>query len=421
MQKIGMHLRSPSSTVDDCHRPLLEAIGHELLQRAQAGDETILLKVKLHIGIHGNEMADKLANEAADECCMGRHFDYDLSNDYTQPFRDKFWLQQIIQVQTAEGPTETRACIRDLDDSLRKALHDKHKLGQSKQSSLYFQLWDKVQPFRVKPHSDALWTMPSIPESHKRNIFKYMTGQIWNKNMAFKRHVSYMPGQPMAMDTRCPLCRGDDSQGHIFGSCMHPDMSKQYIARHDKAMRTVIQAFTKGQCGSHYLIADVGKIEGLKDMGVHSKRLPEFVLPDRCLQARGLDPTVVKGLLRRGAADTRSKMRPDMMIVEMTAAEQQQYLRHDDNSGSRLTPLTPVMPNGNPRSIRIAEAGYCPDTRYEENLQEKEAQHTALEEALKDYGYNVTPLPMIIGRLSYDYRQCGKNNLGHNITLPPTL
>ena len=51
-------------------------------------------------------------------------------------------------------------------------------------------------------------------------------------------------------------------------------------------MRTVIQAFTKGQCGSHYLIADVGKVEGLKDIGVHNKRVPAFVLPDRCLQAR---------------------------------------------------------------------------------------------------------------------------------------
>ena len=50
-------------------------------------------------------------------------------------------------------------------------------------------------------------------------------------------------------------------------------------------MRTVIQAFTKGQCGSHYLIADVGKVEGLKDIGVHNKRVPAFVLPDRCLQA----------------------------------------------------------------------------------------------------------------------------------------
>ena len=74
----------------------------------------------------------KLANEAADECCMNRHFDYDLFNDYTQPFKDKFWFQHTVQIQTGEGPAETKACVRDLDDSLRKALHDKHKLGQVK-------------------------------------------------------------------------------------------------------------------------------------------------------------------------------------------------------------------------------------------------------------------------------------------------
>ena len=101
---------------------------------------------------------------------------------------------------------------------------------------------------------------------------------------------------------------------------MHLDMSKQYIARHDKAMRTVIQAFTKGQCGSHYLIADVGKIEGLKDIGGHSKRVPAFVLPDRCLQARGLDPTV-----ERGGGSSRHT--------------QQDEDRHDDsgNDNSRAT------------------------------------------------------------------------------------
>ncbi len=85
-------------------------------------------------------MADKLTNEAADECSTSRHFDYDLSNDYTQPFKDKFWFQHTIQVQTVEGLAETNACIKDLDDSLRKALQDKHKLGQSKQDSQYFQL-----------------------------------------------------------------------------------------------------------------------------------------------------------------------------------------------------------------------------------------------------------------------------------------
>ena len=79
-------------------------------------------------------------------------------------------------------------------------------------------------------------------------------------------------------------------------------------------MRTVIQAFTKGQCGSHLLIADAVKVEGLKDMGVLSNIVPAFVRPDRCLQAKAL---WWGGVFCRGE----QQMRPDMMIVEMTAAE----------------------------------------------------------------------------------------------------
>ena len=49
------------------------------------------------------------------------------------------------------------------------------------------------------------------------------------------------------------------------------------------------------------------------------------------------------------------------------------------------------------------EGGYCPDTRYEEKLQEKGAQHKALEEALKDHGYNVSTMPIIIGQSGSQY------------------
>ncbi len=38
-------------------------------------------------------------------------------------------------------------------------------------------------------------------------------------------------------------------------------------------------------------------------MGVHDKKVLAFVLPDRYLQARGLDPMVESGLLQGGAAD----------------------------------------------------------------------------------------------------------------------
>ena len=50
-------------------------------------------------------------------------------------------------------------------------------------------------------------------------------------------------------------------------------MKKQHIARHDAMMR---KEFTKGSKGSHYLIADVGTVDTLKDLGVHSKRVPKF-------------------------------------------------------------------------------------------------------------------------------------------------
>lgn len=40
------------------------------------------------------------------------------------------------------------------------------------------------------------------------------------------------------------------------------------------------------------------------------------MLPHTCLLARSLDPTVRRRFLQRRAADTMSKVRPDMMIVK---------------------------------------------------------------------------------------------------------
>ena len=96
--------------------------------------------------------------------------------------------------------------------------------------------------------------------------------------------------------------------------CTHADMKKQHIARHDAMMRMLIKGFTKGTKGSHYLIADVGTSDTLKDIGVHSKRVPKFVLPDSHIQHTTQDLQPCKNNLTCRVGSARNKMRPDMMM-----------------------------------------------------------------------------------------------------------
>jgi len=134
------------------------------------------VKVKSHIGIHCNEMADQLANYPADECGTTRAFDRDVSVDFAEAFKTNFWLQHLCITQSAEGPIVTHECVRDLETSLRAALHDRHKLGQSNQISPYFQLWEDLSQYRDKQHCDVMWEMGTVSKPARRNAFKYRTG-----------------------------------------------------------------------------------------------------------------------------------------------------------------------------------------------------------------------------------------------------
>ena len=53
--------------------------------------------------------------------------------------RNKFWSQQVTQVHTTTERALYRNYVRDLDDSLKQAVHDKHKVALSNQKSIYCQ------------------------------------------------------------------------------------------------------------------------------------------------------------------------------------------------------------------------------------------------------------------------------------------
>ena len=114
----------------------------------------------------------------------------------------------------------------------------------------------------------------------------------------------------------CPHCGQADSGGHILGGCRVPAFKAMYIARHDQAVCLILKSIAKGDHGGYYTIADIGRAELIEDMGVTAKRIPPWLLPDSCLERADTDP-----------AD-RNRLRPDIMLVEVTQSECMRHRRH---------------------------------------------------------------------------------------------
>ena len=86
------------------------------------------------------------------------------------------------------------------------------------------------------------------------------------------------------------------------------------------------EGVSKGHLGGSYMMGDSGKVEMMKEVRVHSKKIPSFVLANSRVQADA------QGYQDRRTAvscrdPVRDKMRPDLMLVEMTDEQRTTYLR----------------------------------------------------------------------------------------------
>ena len=143
--------------------------------------------------------------------------------------------------------------------------------------------------------------------------------------------------------------------------------------------------------------------DGKMDAVLEPRQHLNNMLPDAHTQHTTQNFASCSNHLTCRIGDARKKMRPDMMIVEMTDTEQHTYLPHDIDTGSRLPNLQRTMPNGKARKITIVEGGYCSDVSYLEKVKEKGQQHARLEQALRLYGYDVTSLTYICGCTGSQY------------------
>ena len=83
-----------------------------------------------------------------------------------------------------------------------------------------------------------------------RNILKSRYSQLWHMGKAHMFKMPYFPGGAIATSNACPLCGPPDSGSHILGGCLHPEMKKMMIFRHDEAHRMMLKGISKGKHGS---------------------------------------------------------------------------------------------------------------------------------------------------------------------------
>ncbi|KAL3155506.1 hypothetical protein ABBQ38_15503 [Trebouxia sp. C0009 RCD-2024] len=238
-------------------------------------------------------------------------------------------------------------------------------------------------------YSNAFWNMPEIASNKITNLLKTRQGNTWTMKLAMQRNMAYRRGQPKAIHDRCPLCNKSDSAGHMLGGCSHKEMKALYIARHDKAMRKLLKQVLSGKHGAHYTIDDVGTLEGLQQLGVHGKRIPAFILQDDDLPTQDSHDCTQEEQTRMHERD---KLRPDIMLVELTDIEREAYM-----TGEEMPLLNATMQTNQPRKVWIAEGGYCTDTRYSDKYRRKETQHEHLQTLLQARGFEVILLPIILG------------------------
>ena len=133
-------------------------------------------------------------------------------------------------------------------------------------------------------------------------VLKYRFGQLWNMKLAYLQRRPCLSGFPMLRSDRCPHCHQPDSRGHILGGYGHSDMKSLYISCHDEAMRKVMKATNQGRHGSYLKIADNGRDKLIRDLGVVSERVPDWLVTDDTLQRCDL------------LANRRHGLRPDILL-----------------------------------------------------------------------------------------------------------
>jgi hypothetical protein len=351
------------------HRLMIQHITKGLLDRIQLGHNFLIGKVKAHIGVRGNEKADRLAKKAAE----GKSLNY-LSPMQDQPFHSLWWPHRCRTDSEIWQPQYP------LKQCKRRSMGSMHG---SRPKGIYQQAWEGLA-MHMEPGSKAYIHAGSIPGAWRKAVMKFWNGCLYNQKIAFRLGHS--------MTDKCPLCGQPDSAGHMLGECKgHPHITGLRIQRHHSTvgrLAALLQHSDNPAVRRACLIVDGGK-EANQDSDLGC-RIPEWILPSV-------------------AENDRLKMRPDILCI--TAPEKHVPILNGLHDKQALKDYG---------RVHILEVGYHGDTFYLENRQRKLQQHTQLCKELDKEGWTVVPPdPILFGHGGTTYQEV-RHTLHHKYQIPNT-
>ena len=365
----------PASLLECKHNALLRSLVASLLQRAEAGLHTHLCKVVAHVGIHGNEQADKGASAVVGGASTD--WSVDAGNDSTLDL--PAWLVMADPPACASGSPAVHAnagrpwALSNLTTALKAAVDMRAYAPGTARRTYYTTLRDKVAAVSDSASSNAMWL--SRPYSTCRLVLQVRYGTLNCPALAARQRRPYMTGARV-LDASCPLCRAPHcSAGHVLGGCTHRTLKGMYINRHNGAVRMLHEAVMNGSKGSSLLCAaiDAGPRDALPE-GALGTRLQPWLVPDACLPAE-------HGDLVLSADERRTKLRPDLLYIS--------------GLPSSAVPRDPTRMIPHRRraaaTVYLLEVGYVSDSSdsLDAMLARKREQHATLCRCLQLAGWRV--------------------------------
>ena len=322
--------------------PLAKDIFRELHKRRAP---TLLAKVRAHVGIRGNEDADRTAVGAADgKLTKGAKW-----LDFTTP--DEHHEGEIwISTDGATPGKDPAAQAREYRKGIR------------------------VEEERAKAHKDYC-RMSEIPTvDHKpSNAFAKSTtvtakdrAWVWKARsnaVATGRRMKLWGKLPTGETGLCVVChQAEDTVGHRLGGCEGEVLAGMHTHRHDAAVKTIVGAVRRAARGGWHTEYNAGKqtdgstVNMIKDC---------FLKPRPGCRIDGdprMDAPTEAALL---------KLKPDVITYQgIRPGELDATLARLQRGTARRAPMN--------IKLQILELGYCNDWKWEEKVEEKAQAYRAL-------------------------------------------